>query len=133
MVMVDLDHFKNINDTYGHVVGDQVIVGISQLFSHRLRSTDIVGRYGGEEFAIIMPNTTSETAALVVERLRKDYEQVAFSVNDTYFHSTFSAGIAQWQFGDRIETLRERSDQALYAAKQKGRNTFCIAEEKERA
>lgn len=133
MVMVDLDHFKNINDTYGHVVGDQVIVGISQLFSHRLRSTDIVGRYGGEEFAIIMPNTTSETAALVVERLRKDYEQVAFSVNDTYFHSTFSAGIAQWQFGDRIETLRERSDQALYAAKQKGRNTFCIAEDKERA
>ncbi|HEB0855241.1 TPA: diguanylate cyclase [Citrobacter freundii] len=132
LVMVDLDRFKSINDTYGHVVGDQVIVGISQLFSHRLRSTDIVGRYGGEEFAIIMPNTKSETAALVVERLRKDYEQVVFSVNDTRFHSTFSAGIAQWQFGDRIEVLRERSDQALYAAKQKGRNTYCIAEEKER-
>ncbi|XTD39122.1 GGDEF domain-containing protein [Citrobacter murliniae] len=79
-----------------------------------------------------MPNTKSETAALVVERLRKDYEQVVFSVNDTRFHSTFSAGIAQWQFGDRIEVLRERSDQALYAAKQKGRNTYCIAEEKER-
>lgn len=128
MVMVDLDRFKSINDTYGHAVGDQVIVGISQLFSHRLRSTDIVGRYGGEEFVIIMPNTSSDKAARVVERLRRDYEQVTFSVNDASFHSTFSAGIAQWQFGDRIETLRERADQALYAAKQNGRNTFCIAE-----
>ena len=98
------------------------------MFSHRLRSTDIVGRYGGEEFVIIMPNTSSDKAARVVERLRRDYEQVTFSVNDASFHSTFSAGIAQWQFGDRIETLRERADQALYAAKQNGRNTFCIAE-----
>lgn len=63
MVMVDLDRFKSINDTYGHAVGDQVIVGISQPFSHRLRSTDIVGRYGGEEFVIIMPNTSSESGA----------------------------------------------------------------------
>ena len=124
----DIDFFKKVNDTYGHAVGDQVIVGISQLFSHRLRSTDIVGRYGGEEFVIIMPNTSSDKAARVVERLRRDYEQVTFSVNDASFHSTFSAGIAQWQFGDRIETLRERADQALYAAKQNGRNTFCIAE-----
>ena len=131
LVMVDLDHFKNINDTYGHVAGDQVILGISQLFSHRLRSTDIVGRYGGEEFAIIMPGTTQEQAAAVVERLRQGFEKIHFSVNQTNFSNTFSAGIASWQPGDKIETIRERADQALYSAKQHGRNRYCIADDKE--
>lgn len=128
LVMVDLDRFKNVNDTYGHVAGDQVIVGVSQLFSHRLRSTDIVGRYGGEEFAIIMPNTTQEQAAQVVERLRQGFEQITFSVNQVTFHNTFSAGIASWVYGDTTETLRGRADQALYAAKQNGRNRYCLAD-----
>jgi diguanylate cyclase (GGDEF)-like protein len=127
LVMVDLDRFKSVNDTYGHVAGDQVILGLSQLFSHRLRSTDIVGRYGGEEFAIIMPATTSAQAALVVERLRQGFEKICFSVNQTQFNSTFSAGIAAWQPGDKIESIRERADQALYAAKQEGRNQYCVA------
>ncbi|WP_333495262.1 GGDEF domain-containing response regulator [Kluyvera sp. CHPC 1.251] len=128
LVMVDLDRFKTVNDTYGHVAGDQVIVGVSQLFSHRLRSTDIVGRYGGEEFAIIMPNTTQEQAAQVVERLRQGYEKITFSINQVTFHNTFSAGIATWVYGDTTETIRGRADQALYAAKQNGRNCYCIAD-----
>lgn len=131
LVMVDLDHFKSINDTYGHVAGDQVILGISQLFSHRLRSTDIVGRYGGEEFAIIMPKTTKEQAAAVVERLRLGFEKIHFSVNQTRFSNTFSAGIASWLPGDEIETIRERADQALYCAKQQGRNRYCLADDKD--
>ena len=131
LVMVDLDHFKSINDTYGHVAGDQVILGISQLFSHRLRSTDIVGRYGGEEFAIIMPGTTKEQAAAVVERLRQGFEKIHFSVNQTRFSNTFSAGIASWLPGDEIDTIRDRADQALYSAKQRGRNRYCLAEDRE--
>lgn len=131
LVMVDLDHFKSINDTYGHVAGDQVILGISQLFSHRLRSTDIVGRYGGEEFAIIMPGTTQEQAADVVERLRQGFEKIYFSVNQTRFSNTFSAGIASWLPGDKIDSIRERADQALYCAKQHGRNRYCLAERRD--
>lgn len=133
LVMVDLDRFKSINDTYGHVAGDQVIIGISQLFSHRLRNTDIVGRYGGEEFAVIMPDTTHEQAATVVERLREGYARIAFSIDQTTFHNTFSAGIASWRYGDTIEMLRKRADQALYQAKEAGRNRFCIAAEEVKA
>lgn len=127
LVMIDLDRFKSINDTYGHVAGDQVIVGFSQLFSNCLRSNDIVGRYGGEEFVVIMPNTSQDEAALVMERLRKRYAQITFSVNRIQFHNTFSAGITSWRYGDTIETIRERADQALYTAKAEGRNCFSIA------
>jgi diguanylate cyclase (GGDEF)-like protein len=111
-----------INDTHGHPIGDQVLLAISRVLQQRLRSSDIVGRYGGEEFAIILPNTKIDQAIKTIDALRKDFSQLLFHSDLGDFSCTFSAGIACFPMHDSIESLRAAADKALYQAKNNGRN-----------
>lgn len=120
--MLDIDRFKLVNDTYGHPVGDQVLLALSRVLQQRLRNTDIVGRYGGEEFAVILPDASSARAARVIDDLRLDFSRLVFHSASGDFSCTFSAGIAAYPAHQRMEALREAADKALYKAKNGGRN-----------
>jgi len=125
IAIIDIDYFKRINDTYGHDRGDKVLEQIANRLKENLRKTDLVARIGGEEFAILLPETTKENAKLVLERLRKDIEnRLAFESNDNKREQiTISGGIASFPDDAAAkDDLFKRADQALYLAKQKGRN-----------
>ncbi len=126
--LIDIDHFKLVNDTYGHMTGDRVIKSISRLLKQRLRKSDMVGRYGGEEFAIILPNTAEAGAAKLLDELRDGFSQVRHQSEEREFYVTFSAGVAQLsaQFADAGQ-LSSAADRALYEAKAQGRNCVAIA------
>ena len=130
VVMIDLDKFKKVNDTYGHMAGDQVIVALARLFKHRLRSTDVIGRYGGEEFALLLKNLTPEKAELLVNELREDFSKIIFNAGNKQFKVTFSAGISLFPGYNRPEDLRMAADAALYEAKEQGRNRVIVSRAK---
>ncbi|MBS4099315.1 MAG: diguanylate cyclase [Sulfuricella sp.] len=121
-VMIDVDNFKSVNDTYGHPVGDQVLLALARVLQQRLRNSDIVGRYGGEEFAAILHEIELVHAAQIIDQLREDFSKVRFHAGDAEFSCTFSAGIAAFPQFKRLEILREAADRALYDAKKQGRN-----------
>lgn len=125
-VMIDIDRFKSVNDTYGHPVGDQVILALSRVLQQRLRHSDIVGRYGGEEFAVILRDVLPEQAAQLINALREDFARVSFHAANCEFSCTFSAGIASYPNHQRFELLREAADKALYEAKRGGRNRVVV-------
>lgn len=120
--MIDIDHFKKVNDTYGHPVGDRVIKSLSRLLQQRLRKTDSIGRYGGEEFAVIMPNTDVETAHQVLDELRESFSRVQHQFTNSTFTCTFSCGVAEASPDIEASHLTELADRALYQAKHSGRN-----------
>jgi diguanylate cyclase (GGDEF)-like protein len=125
---LDLDHFKSINDTYGHPVGDGVIRNMARLLQGRLRRSDLIGRYGGEEFAVILPDTPVGDAARVMEDLRTRFaaiEQHA-GTGGGIFYATFSCGVAGVPPSLSAAALTETADQALYRAKQAGRNRVIV-------
>lgn len=130
LAMVDLDHFKKINDSYGHPVGDQVIRAVSRMLRQRLRHGDLAGRYGGEEFVVIMPVTSASAASGVLDEMRSAFEKIQHRADDMEFFATFSAGVAELGdaagMGDAGELLRI-ADMALYRAKQAGRNRIELA------
>lgn len=120
--MVDIDAFKAVNDTYGHLAGDRVIVILSRLLQQRLRKTDVIGRYGGEEFAVILMGSTAEQAYKVMDEIRCSFEQVRHESDLGDFFVTFSCGIASFpDFHDPVTLCRE-ADKALYEVKNNGRN-----------
>ena len=120
IIFFDLDHFKEVNDNYGHLVGDNVLAGVTEIVSKANRSADIFARYGGEEFIILAPETDLSGALIHAERLRNDIEKFEFK---TAGHITSSFGVAEFNAEtDSIETLLERADKALYMAKEYGRN-----------
>lgn len=121
-VMLDIDNFKLINDTYGHAAGDRVIRQLSHLLKQRLRATDIVGRYGGEEFAVIMPDTNINDASLVINEIRKTFSNLQQQENDAIYHCTFSAGIAEYPSYPDAAELHNAADKMLYKSKQSGKN-----------
>ncbi|MFA6016246.1 MAG: diguanylate cyclase [Gallionellaceae bacterium] len=125
-VMIDIDRFKSVNDTYGHPVGDQVILALARILQQRLRNSDIVGRYGGEEFAIILQDMSTESAASLINELREAFSQIIFHATDSEFNATFSAGIASFPAHRRMELLREAADKSLYEAKRAGRNRVVV-------
>ncbi len=120
--MIDIDKFKQVNDTYGHMAGDKVIKTLSHFLKNKLRKMDIVGRYGGEEFAVIMPDTTSKDAYKVIDKLRKEFSQILHISEATQFKVTFSSGIASFPEKIGQDEIVEQADQCLYLAKEKGRN-----------
>lgn len=119
-VMLDIDHFKQVNDKFGHQVGDDVIKNLSLFLSQRLRKTDVIGRYGGEEFAVILPNTSLDNAYKVMNEVRHNFSQLLHHGKEE-IHATFSCGIASYQ-GQASNVLIELADQAMYSAKKDGRN-----------
>jgi diguanylate cyclase (GGDEF)-like protein len=120
--MIDLDHFKSINDRYGHAAGDRVLKSLSQMLSRRLRMSDIVGRYGGEEFGVIFPRTTTADASHLMNELRENFSKICHRSGDAEFSVTFSCGIAAYPQYLTTEKLCATADQALYSAKNNGRN-----------
>ncbi len=125
-VMIDIDHFKQVNDTYGHLVGDKVIKSLALFLKQRLRRTDSIGRYGGEEFAVILPNTDAESAQKVINDIRQRFSQIRFATDARDLMCTFSAGIFAYDGQADTVALTVLADQALYAAKHAGRNTVEI-------
>ena len=127
VAMVDVDYFKKINDEYGHLIGDQVLKHISLFFTKNLRRTDCIGRYGGEEFLIMLPETNIDTAYEVLETARKNLANAGIMVDDKSLHVTFSAGISQMlEEDDDAWVAVKRADAALYEAKRTGRDRIKI-------
>lgn len=122
LLMIDVDHFKRINDQYGHPAGDSVLVKLSQLMIKLNRSTDQVFRYGGEEFVMMLNYTPLDGAKLVAERLRQQVEYADFLYQSIKIPVTISVGITHFQQGDLPEKLLKKADVALYEAKKSGRN-----------
>jgi diguanylate cyclase (GGDEF)-like protein len=122
VAMLDVDHFKAVNDTYGHLTGDAVLRSLAYLLKKRLRSSDIIGRFGGEEFVVIMPNTSLQAAKEVMDELRETFSEVSHQAGYKAFHVTFSAGISGYPGHDSAKELISAADELLYKAKQSGRN-----------
>lgn len=127
LVMLDIDHFKNVNDTYGHMVGDEVIRHLSELIRALVRETDISGRYGGEEFTILLSDTPLANAKIFSERLRKQVESSTVKYNDIDLKYTISIGVAEVDPSIKCyETWIECADAALYNSKESGRNKVSL-------
>lgn len=131
LIMLDVDFFKRVNDTYGHVAGDDVIRYIGRQLRLNIRETDVAGRYGGEEFALVLPETTASDARIFAERLRKIIEDATMKFDDIEFKITISLGIAE--LTDAMSTGQDwisSADHALYQSKHNGRNQTTIFQSK---
>ncbi len=128
IAMLDIDHFKKINDTYGHEAGDQALVHLTSVIKEILRPVDMVARYGGEEFLIILPDTSAEDGMSIMTRLQRDLTKRFFLHDNTKVLITFSAGVAQRMGAETTEAMIARADAALYRAKQAGRNRVFLAD-----
>lgn len=125
-MMIDIDFFKKVNDTYGHASGDTVLKTTASIIKEHLRESDIPSRYGGEEFAILLPYTHIEEAKIVGERLRKAVESTPIDIDKKNINVTISMGLAEFSPDETGEELFKRADKALYEAKESGRNKVCI-------
>jgi len=122
VMMMDIDHFKRINDTHGHLAGDTVLRSLASLLQKRLRSHDRLGRYGGEEFCLILPETSLTSAQQLAEELRAMIEHSEFSADEQIIRVTLSIGVAAYHSGMSMTAMYQRADEQLYAAKHGGRN-----------
>ena len=131
MLLIDLDRFKLINDNYGHEMGDKILGGISEILKDTLRSSDWIGRWGGEEFLAVLPNSDEETAQTIAERLREEIDQFSIQFNGQKIKATISIGVSNHpQDGETPDFLIRAADAALYEAKKTGRNRVVAAKEK---
>lgn len=127
LLFIDVDHFKDYNDTFGHQAGDIALVKVSLILKKSSRQIDLVARYGGEEFAVIAPETSKDQAILMAERLRSQVEQAFFADEDGHLNKkiTISLGLSGFpEDGDTARLLVKRADEALYSSKSRGRNRF---------
>ena len=122
VMMLDIDHFKKVNDTYGHLAGDFILKEVANIIKSTIRSSDACGRFGGEEFIILLPNTKLSGAMKLAERIRENIQNHKFIFNDIKVPITVSIGITSASKNDSIYSLIQRVDEALYEAKNKGRN-----------
>jgi diguanylate cyclase (GGDEF)-like protein len=124
-LLLDLDRFKVLNDTYGHLAGDQVLNGFAQDLKSCLRHSDIVCRWGGEEFIVLLKDTDGQTGLIIAEKIRRYVEQQSYTYNGQILRVTVSIGLTTLQPDDTLHTLLSRADHAMYRAKQSGRNRTC--------
>ncbi len=122
LLVIDVDHFKNINDTHGHQIGDAVLRELTSVFAECVRTTDLVFRYGGDEFVISLSNTDIEGARDVAERIREGIEKCQFSVGNVRLVVSASVGMTELNGRDTLESAFRRADEALLLAKREGRN-----------
>ena len=125
-LMIDVDHFKQFNDRYGHLVGDQILRSIGSLVRENVREIDIVGRYGGEEFCVVLPDTDLDGAQFAAERIRAAVESKLITAYDVSLRATVSVGISSFPHDGALSAeLIDKADWAMYRAKKKGRNAVC--------
>ncbi len=125
--MIDIDHFKHVNDTYGHLTGDRVLKSLARILQDRLRKTDCIGRYGGEEFGVVFFNTTTEHTARILDEIRTSFSHIRHRSGGTDFYVSFSCGVAGYPAHKTVMALNKAADAAMYRAKQQGRNRVVIA------
>jgi diguanylate cyclase (GGDEF)-like protein len=121
-MMIDIDHFKQINDTYGHIRGDSILKELAAVLKENTRKSDLVGRYGGEEFLVMLVETRIEEGYLTAEKIRKTIEQSVFAEGPRL---TVSIGVEEYS-GEKVSELIEKADKKLYRAKEEGRNRTVI-------
>lgn len=129
VVMLDIDGFKKINDTYGHLVGDQVLKALAHLLRQRLRLSDAVGRFGGDEYLVVLPNSGAESAQKKMEGIRRNFSAIEHDTGDTSFTATLSGGVAGYPAAATSHQLIAAADAALYGAKRAGRDRVFRAEQ----
>jgi len=122
LLIVDVDYFKAVNDSYGHDVGDQALIGLAKTLRHSVRDVDIVGRYGGEEFVVMLPDAAHDEAVTVSQRVAEKVRQTIVKCNDIEIPLTVSVGMTSLRNGDDLDAMLKFADIALYAAKKKGRD-----------
>jgi len=127
LALLDIDHFKRVNDQHGHARGDEVLRAFAACASVALRDTDTLGRWGGEEFIVMLPETPADAAVGVLARVHRQMAELRFDAFDAGLRVSFSAGIAVFQPGESLAAAIERADQAMYAAKQAGRDRSVVA------
>jgi diguanylate cyclase (GGDEF)-like protein len=129
ILMLDVDHFKKINDSFGHAAGDQLLAQVAQILALQIRAVDILARYGGDEFIILLPQTSAQQAFPLAERIRTSIENLQVNLEEAKASATLSVGISEIQkrpMDENIEQIIKRADQALYMAKQRGRNHTAV-------
>jgi len=127
--MIDIDHFKQVNDIFGHLVGDEILRFVAQRIDARVRREDLVARFGGEEFIVLLPETIGAAAFQVAEVIRETFESMCLnheSGNKQPGAVTISAGVTEYVSGESAHDLIQRVDEALYTAKNAGRNQVCL-------
>jgi len=128
--LLDIDHFKSVNDTYGHTSGDEVLRTIAARLREQIRHPDTIGRYGGEEFLIVLPNSEAKAAEEQASRLCQRMRGLQVVANDHVLSITISIGVAQYRIGkENWDQLLHRADMAMYQAKNNGRDGWAVAEE----
>ena len=131
LILLDVDHFKDVNDTYGHQKGDEILIAIASLLKKACRANDIAARYGGEEFLMILPQSNAQGAFKIAERVRKEMMKISFTGNESNFAVTVSCGVAEFNKDyESINKLIAVADRALYEAKNGGRNKTILGKDK---
>ena len=133
IAILDADHFKNINDTYGHIVGDFVLKRLASLFGQNIRREELLGRFGGEEFVVVMPEVDAGGAVQLAEKLRKVVETTVFKSGEAELPVTISVGVASLSDEASVEAFLDSADQALYASKDTGRNKVTLHSDAEKS
>jgi diguanylate cyclase len=128
IALLDMDDFKNLNDTHGHGAGDDALIHVVKIVKETLRTMDVIGRFGGEEFLVVLPDTNIEDAMLVIGRLKKELTKRIFIHNNQRLLITFSAGVALSAPDEDTKSVLKRADTALYKAKKAGKNRAIVAE-----
>jgi len=129
VALLDVDNFKQLNDRYGHLAGDDALIYLVDVIRGSIRPSDVVSRFGGEEFVLLMPDTDMQEAMETLRRLQRDLTKTFFLANNDRLVITFSAGVAEWHLGEHDIDVIERADQAMYQAKLAGKNQVCSAED----
>jgi two-component system, cell cycle response regulator len=125
LAMFDVDHFKKVNDEHGHLAGDRVLCGVAETIAAEVRREELLARWGGEELAVVLPETPIDGATKFAERIRHIIEETPFDYDGELLRVTVSAGVAALAPGDTMQSLVERADGLLYQAKDEGRNRVC--------